>query len=149
MKIARLHLEAGDARRAEGAWRELLAEDGTDPEALRGLATALRVDGTEPAATELCQVLARLSAQGAPDRAELEAERAALLLEPLDRPLDAAAAWLALLEAGGLSPALSAQAVRALEGLLGNGIEPVRIARALAPSTPPRATPHATWRCSR
>ena len=133
VKIARLNLEMGDAPRAEAAWRELLAKDGTDPEALRGLATALRADGAEPAATELCQVLARLSAQGAPDRAELEAERAALLLEPLDRPLDAAAAWLALLEAGGLSPALSAHAVRALEGLLGNGIEPVRIARALAP----------------
>ncbi len=133
LKVARLHLEAGDTKQSEAAWRELLAQDGTDPEALRGLATALRADGSEPAAAELCQVLARLSAQGAPDRAELEAERAALLLQPLSRPLDAASAWLALLEGGGLAPPLSGQVVRELEGLLASGIEPVRIARALAP----------------
>ncbi len=133
IKIARLHLEAGDAPRAEGAWRDVLAEDGTDPEALRGLATSLRADGSEAAAAELCQVLARLSAQGAPDRADLEAERAALLLQPLARPLDSAGAWLALLDAGGLAPPLAAQAVRALEDLLASGIDPVRIARALAP----------------
>ena len=133
LKVARLHLEAGDTRRSEAAWRELLSLDGTDPEALRGLATALRADGSEAAAGELCQVLARLSAQGAPDRADLEAERAGLLLHPLARPLDAANAWLALLEGGGLTPPLAAQAVRELEGLLASGIEPVRIARALAP----------------
>ena len=133
LKVARLHLEAGDARRSEAAWRDLLALDGTDPEALRGLATALRADGSEAAAGELCQVLARLSAQGAPDRADLEAERAALLLHPLARPLDAVNAWLALLEGGGLTPPLAAQAVRELEGLLASGVEPVRIARALAP----------------
>ena len=132
-KIARLHLEAGDAPRSESAWRELLALDGTDPESLRGLATALRVDGSEMAAAELCQVLARLAAQGAPDAAELEAERASLLLHPLARPLDSADAWLALLEAGGLAPLQAMQAVRALEGLIGSGIEPVRIARALVP----------------
>ena len=133
LKVARLHLEAGDTRRSEAAWRELLSLDGTDPEALRGLATALRADGSEAAAGELCQVLARLSAQGASDRADLEAERAGLLLHPLARPLDAANAWLALLEGGGLTPPLAAQAVRELEGLLASGIEPVRIARALAP----------------
>ena len=133
IKIARLHLEAGDAPRAEAAWRDVLAQDGTDPEALRGLATALRADVTEAGAAELCQVLARLSAQGAPDRAELEAERAALLLQPLARPLDSAGAWLALLEGGGLAPPLASQAVRALEALLASGIDPVRIARALAP----------------
>ncbi len=132
-KIARLHLEAGNAPRSEAAWRELLALDGTDPESLRGLATALRVDGSEMAAAELCQVLARLAAQGAPDRADLEAERASLLLQPLARPLDSAEAWLALLGGGGLAPLQAAQVVRALEGLLGSGIEPVRIARALAP----------------
>ncbi len=132
-KVARLLLESGDTKRSEAAWRDLLAMDGTDPEALRGLATALRAEGSEAAAGELCQVLARLSAQGAPDRADLEAERAALLLEPLARPLDAAGAWLALLEGGGLAPPLAVQAVRALEGLLASGIEPVRIARALAP----------------
>ncbi len=132
-KLARLHLEAGEAERAAAAWREVLAEAGTDPEALRGLAASLRAQGGRRSAEELSQVLGRLAAQGAPDRVELEAERATLLLEPLERLGDAAHAWLSLLESGGLSPAHAAQALRALEGLLGRGVEPVRIARALAP----------------
>ena len=133
VKIARLRLEAGDAPGSAAAWREMLAEDGTDAEALRGLATALRIDRSVAAADELCQVLARLSAQGAPDRADLEAERATLLLEPLERPEDAASSWLALLEGGGLGAEHATHAVRALEDLLARGVEPVRIARALAP----------------
>ena len=133
VKIARLRLEAGDAAGSAAAWREMLAEDGTDPEVLRGLATALRNDPSVAAADELCQVLARLSAQGAPDRTDLEAERAALLLEPLERPEDAASSWLALLEGGGLGLEHATHAVRALEDLLARGVDPVRIARALAP----------------
>ncbi len=133
VKIARLRLEAGDAPGSASSWRELLSEDGTDAEALRGLATALRNDRSVAAADELCQVLARLSAQGAPDRADLEAERATLLLEPLERAEDAASAWLALLEGGGLGPLHATHAVRVLEELMNRGVEPVRIARALAP----------------
>ena len=133
VKIARLRLESGDAAGGAASWRELLAEDGTDAEALRGLATSLRNDESVAAADELCQVLARLSAQGAPDRADLEAERASLLLEPLERAEDAATSWLALLEGGGLGLEHAAHAVRALEELMGRGVEPVRIARALAP----------------
>jgi tetratricopeptide (TPR) repeat protein len=132
-KLARLHLEAGEAERAAAAWGEVLARDGNDLEALRGLAASLRVQGGRRAAEELCRTLSRLAATGAPDRIELELERAALLLDPLERLADAAAALLALLEAGGLPSAQSAAVVRALEGLLARGVEPVRIARALVP----------------
>jgi len=132
-KLARLHLEAGEAERAGAAWREVLAEAGSDPEALRGLAESLRAQGGRRAAEELVSVLAKLAAQGVPDRVDLEAERAALLLDPLERLGDGAHAWLSLLESGGLSPARSAQALRALEALLGRGVESARIARALVP----------------
>ena len=132
-KLARLHLEAGEAGKAAAAWREVLAEAGSDPEALRGLADSLRLQGGRRAAEELAQVLARLAAQGVPDRVELESERATLLLDPLERLGDAAEAWLSLLESGGLAPAQAVLALRALDKLLERGVDPVRIAGALAP----------------
>jgi len=132
-KLARLHLEAGEAERAAAAWREVLAEAGDDPEALRGLAESLRLQSGRRPAEELVEVLGRLSAQGVPDRVELESERANLLLDPLERLGDGAEAWLSLLASGGLAPAQSVEALRALEGLLERGVDPMRIASALAP----------------
>ena len=132
-KLARLHLEAGEAERAAAAWREVLGDGGNDPEALRGLAASLRARGGRRSAEELVAVLSKLAAQGVPDRVELEVERATLLLEPLERLGDGAQAWLSLLEAGGLSPAQTAQAARSLEALMARGVDPLPIARALAP----------------
>ena len=149
LKIARLHLEAGDAPRAEAAWRDLLAEDGTDPEALRGLATALRADGSEAAARELCQVLARLSAQGAPDRAELEAERAALLLEPLARPLDAAAPGWRCWRGEGSRRRWPPRPSGSSKGSSGAGSSRFESPARSCPSTQRPETRAATWRCSR
>ncbi|HEY6106743.1 MAG TPA: hypothetical protein VIV59_12215, partial [Anaeromyxobacteraceae bacterium] len=133
VQLARLHFEAGEVDRAATAWREVLAAGGDDPEALRGLVEALEAQGGRRAAAELAPALARLAALGAPDRVELEMRRAQLLLDPLERLGESAAAWLALLRGGGLDPGRAAQAAAALEQLLARGVDPVRIAQALAP----------------
>ena len=132
VKLARIHLEAGEPERAASAWQEVLSLSPEDPEALRGLVASLEAQG-ERRAADLAPALARLSAVGGPDRADLALRRAALLVTPLDRPAEAAAAYLALLRAGGLGPAQLAQVAAALERLLSRGVEPVRIAQALAP----------------
>ena len=133
IKIARLHLEAGDAPRAEAAWRDVLALDGTDPEALRGLATALRADGSEAGRRRA------LPGTGAPlgpgrRRPHRARGRAGGPAPPAAGPTPRLGGRVAgAARGGGLAPPLAAQAVRALEELLASGIEPVRIARALAP----------------
>jgi tetratricopeptide (TPR) repeat protein len=132
-QLARLHFEAGEADQAATAWREVLAGAGDDPEALRGLVEALEAQGGRRAAAELAPALARLASLGAPDRVELEMRRAQLLLDPLERLGESAAAWLALLRGGGLDPGQASQAAAALEQLLERGVDPVRIAQALAP----------------
>lgn len=132
-QLARLHFEAGEAARAAAAWRDLLAVAGDDPEGLRGLVEALEAQGGRGAAAELALALARLAALGVPDHVELEMRRAQLLLDPLERVGESAAAWLALLRSGGLDPDRAAQAAVALEQLLARGVDPVRIAQALAP----------------
>ncbi|HYQ80480.1 MAG TPA: hypothetical protein VEP68_03205, partial [Anaeromyxobacteraceae bacterium] len=132
-QLARLHHEAGEVEQAATAWREVLAGAGDDPEALRGLVEALEAQGGRRAAAELVPALARLASLGAPDRVALETRRAELLLDPLERLGESAAAWLALLRGGGLDPGQAAQAAAALEQLLARGVDPVRIAQALAP----------------
>ncbi len=133
VKLARLYQLAGEHEAAAAAWREAVALRQDEPEALRGLAGALEMQGGRRAAEQLLPVLARLVALGGPDRAELEIRRAEILIDPLDRPAEAATAWLGVLRAGGLSPGQTMQAAVALEALLARGIEPVRIAQALAP----------------
>ncbi len=142
IKLARIHLEAGEPERAAAAWQEVLAAGGDDPEALRGLAAALEAQGGKKATAELVPVLGRLAALGGPDRVELETKRAALLLDPLERLGESAAAWLALLRGGGLAAPQVAQAVAALEKLLARGVDPVRIAQALAPLHAAAGEPH-------
>ena len=86
------------------------------------------------AAEERTQVLAHLATlvRGAPERAELELERAAILVEPLGRHGEAAGVVTALL-AGGVTTSQQQQAVALLERLLARGLDPLRIARVLAP----------------
>jgi tetratricopeptide (TPR) repeat protein len=132
-QLARLHFEAGELEQAATAWREVLAGAGDDAEALRGLVEALEAQGGRRAAAELVPALARLASLGAPDRVALETRRAELLLDPLERLGESAAAWLALLRGGGLDAGQAAQAAAALEQLLSRGVDPVRIAQALAP----------------
>ncbi|HEU4383787.1 MAG TPA: tetratricopeptide repeat protein [Anaeromyxobacteraceae bacterium] len=132
-QLARLHFESGEVEQAVTAWREVLAGAGDDAEALRGLVEALEAQAGRHAAAELVPALARLAALGAPDRVELEMRRAELLLDPLERLGESAAAWLGLLRGGGLGGAQAARAATALEQLLERGVDPVRIAQALAP----------------
>ena len=139
-KLARCHEEAGDPDGAARAWREVLASGEESPEALRGLADALETAGAA-GAEERVEALARLSGRLAgSERAQVDLERASLL-EALGRAADAATILLAVVHAGGLSPALLGEAVTSLDQLLGRGVEQVRIAQALAPVYAARREP--------
>ena len=78
---------------------------------------------------------------GAAERAELELERAAVLVEPLGRHGEAAGVVTALLSAGGATTSQQQQAVALLERLLARGVDPLRIARVLAPVHAARGEP--------
>ena len=135
-KLARVWAETGELDRAARLWREVLAERPDDEEALWGLHAALEAQPGARAAEERVRVLSRLALRrkGHPERAALELARAALLLEPLGRPGEAAGVALALFSAGGLIPSQQAEAVALLERLLTQGVDPLRIAQVLAPA---------------
>ena len=134
-KLARLHQEAGEPEKAAAVWREVLAADRDDPEALWGLHAALEQAPGAGAAEERLQVLARvaLRTKGHAERAAVELERAELLAEALGRHGEAAGAALSILRGGGMTPSQQAQAVALLERMLARGVDPLRIAQALAP----------------
>ncbi len=113
----------------------LAAERGDDVEPLRGLLGALEFTPGAAAVEERLQVLARLGAQArtAAERAGGDLERATLLVEPLGRLGEAAGVVTELLAAGGIGAAHQQQAVGLLERLLARGVDPLRIARVLAP----------------
>ncbi len=133
--LARALSGAGRGTAAAEIWRELLAASTDDQEALWGLHAALEETPGAVAAEERTQVLAHLATlvRGAPERAELELERAAILVEPLGRHGEAAGVVTALLSAGGVTTSQQQQAVALLERLLARGLDPLRIARVLAP----------------
>jgi tetratricopeptide (TPR) repeat protein len=141
--LARALSVAGRGTAAAVTWRELLAASVDDEEALWGLHGALEATPGPVAAEERTQVLARLAAlvRGAPERVELELERAVLLVEPLGRHGEAAGVVTALLAAGGTTAAQQQQAVALLERLLTRGVDPLRIARVLAPVHAARGEP--------
>jgi tetratricopeptide (TPR) repeat protein len=116
-------------------WREVLATDRDDAEALWGLEAALGQVPGAAAAGERLGVLARaaLRTKGHAERAAVELERAEILAEPLGRHGEAAGAALSVLQGGGLTPSQQAQAVSLLERMLARGVDPLRIAQALAP----------------
>ncbi|HEX9309014.1 MAG TPA: tetratricopeptide repeat protein, partial [Anaeromyxobacter sp.] len=134
-KLARLWLDAARFDRAAALWREALAQAPQDEEALWGLHAALEASEGPRAAEERAQVLATLSARAksAPERAALDLARAEVLVEPLGRLGEAAQGVLAVLQAPGLVPSQRSDATHLLERLLERGIEPLRIAQALAP----------------
>jgi golgin subfamily B member 1 len=91
--------EMGDPESADETFEELLAIDPDDHQALEGQVRILR-DGAEPE-----RLVKRLQAlinheDEAAARIELHKEIGALLLEELDRPEEAAAAYLAALDEG-------------------------------------------------
>ena len=136
LALARALSTAGRGPAAARAWRELLEASTNDQEALWGLHAALEATPGQVAAEERTQVLARLAAlvQGVAERAELELERAGVLIEPLGRLGEAAGLVTSLLAAGGASTAQQLQqAVGLLERLRARGVDPLRIARVLAP----------------
>jgi tetratricopeptide (TPR) repeat protein len=134
-RLARLHREAAEPEKAAAVWRELLAADRDDAEALRGLEAALGQVPGAAAAEERLQVLGRLALRtaGHAERAAVELERAEILAEPLGRHGEAAGAALSVVQGGGLAPPLRARAVSLLERMLARGVDPLRIAQALAP----------------
>jgi tetratricopeptide (TPR) repeat protein len=136
LALARGLSGAGRGAAAARVWRELLEASANDQEALWGLHAALEATTGPVAAEERTQVLARLAAMvhGAAERAELELERAGVLIEPLGRLGEAAGVVTSLLAAGGTTTAQQLQqAVALLERLLARGVDPLRIARVLAP----------------
>ncbi len=134
-RLARLWLDAARFERAAALWREALAQAPQDEEALWGLHAALEASEGPRAAEERAQVLATLSARAKspPERAALDLARADLLVDPLGRLGEAAHVALAVLQAGGLVPSQRTDATQLLERLLERGVEPLRIAQALAP----------------
>lgn len=126
---------AGRSGAALALWRELLAASADDAEALWGLHAALEATPGAVAAEERMQVLAQLASlsRAVPQRAELELERASILVEPLGRLGEAAGVVTALLTAGGVTSSQQQVAVGLLERLLARGVDPLRIARVLAP----------------
>jgi tetratricopeptide (TPR) repeat protein len=135
-KLARLWHESARFDRAAALWREALELAPADEEALWGLHAALEATPGLRAAEERAQVLARLAAvaRGPAERAALEIARAEVLADGLGRHGEAAAAALAVLQGGGLGASARADASALLERLLEKGIEPLRIAQALAPA---------------
>jgi tetratricopeptide (TPR) repeat protein len=136
-RLARSRQDAGDPRGAAKAWRQALEEQPNDREALKGLAAALEDKGAEPGRKEvesLCETLELLAktAPAAAERAEYALRRAEILAERLDRPPDAAEAYLAVIDAEGLAPALAVRAATGLERMLARGQERPKVHRALA-----------------
>lgn len=130
---------AGRGAAAATVWRELQAasaDAADDAESLWGLHAALEATPGAVAAEERTQVLARLAAlaRGSPERAQLELERAAILVDPLGRLGEAAGVVTGLLSAGGATAQQQQLAVSLLERLLARGVDPLRIARVLAPA---------------
>jgi tetratricopeptide (TPR) repeat protein len=134
-KLARLWHDAAEFGRAAAVWREALADAPGDDEALWGLHAALEASEGTRAAEERVQVLAALAlrAKNPPERAALDLTRAEVLVDPLGRPGEAAALVLSVVQGGGLVPSQRSDATALLERLLERGVEPLRIAQALAP----------------
>lgn len=132
-KLARLHHDAARFDRAAAVWRESLEAAPEDEEALWGLHAALEATPGVRAAEERAAVLARLArrAKGQAERAALEVARAELLDDPLGRHGEAAQAALAVLQRGGAGTSRT-EAIALLGRLLERGVEPLRIAQALA-----------------
>jgi tetratricopeptide (TPR) repeat protein len=141
--LARLTMEMDRPDRTAAIWRELLAAAPGDVKALWGLHAALEAVGGPRATEERAQVLSRLAALTAvpAERAELELERATLLSDALARPGEAAGAAVAVLTTGGLTVPQQQRAVALLERLLARGMDPLRIARVLAPVHAARGEP--------
>ncbi len=135
-KLARLWHDAARFGRAAEVWREALRERPDDDEALWGLHAALEGAEGPRAAEERVQVLGALAtrAKSPPERAALDLARAEALVEPLGRFGEAAGVVLAVLQAPGLVPSQRTDATALLEKLLERGVEPLRIAQALAPA---------------
>jgi len=133
--LARMAMELDRPDRAADVWRELLVAAPTDPSVLWGLHGALEAMAGPRSAEERVGILSRLAAlaSGPAERAELELERATLLAEALSRPGEAAGAAVAVLTTGGLTGPQQQRAVALLERLLARGMDPLRIARVLAP----------------
>jgi len=133
--LARGLTAAGRGAAAAAVWRELLAASADDAEALWGLHAALDATPGAVAAEERTQVLGQLASisTGPSERAELELERATILVEPLGRLGEAAGVVTTLLAAGGVTASQQQAAVGLLERLLARGVDPLRIARVLAP----------------
>lgn len=141
--LARALSNAGRGAAAAKIWRELLTSSADDQEALWGLHAALEATPGAVAAEERTQVLARLAAlvHSAAERVEVELERATVLVEPLGRHGEAAGVVTALLSSGGANSSQQRQAVALLERLLARGVDPLRIARVLAPVHAARGEP--------
>jgi tetratricopeptide (TPR) repeat protein len=135
-KLARLWHDSARFDRAAALWREALAIAPDDEEALWGLHAALEATPGLRAAEERADVLARLAARakGPPEQAAIEIARAEVLAEGLGRHGDAASAALAVLQGGALGASARADAAALLEKLLEKGVDPLRIAQALAPA---------------
>lgn len=134
-KLARLWHDAARFDGAAAVWRELLAEAPEDDEAAWGLHAALEATPGVAAAEERVHLLARLAARARThaERATLEVARAEALADPLGRLGESAGVALGLLSGGSLAASQRADAVALLERLLSRGVDPLRIAQALAP----------------
>ncbi|WP_408629105.1 tetratricopeptide repeat protein, partial [Anaeromyxobacter terrae] len=132
-RLGALWQDAAQPERAAAAWRDAL-EAGEDDAALWGLHAALEALPAAAAAEERAAVLGRLAARkSGAERAALEIARAELLAEPLGRHAEAVELALAVLSSGGVGPA-QGDAIALLERLLERGVEPLRVAQALAPA---------------
>ena len=129
VRLARLQAdELREVQEAVATWREVLALDSDDREALAALDDLLRKDERWG---DLAGVLrARLQAQpDAPDAAALRIRLARVCEERLDRPEEAADLYL---QQVGTEPG-RADVLGALERLLARNVQPVRIATVLEP----------------
>lgn len=136
VKLARLWHDSARFEEAARVWRDALEVAPDDEEALWGLHAALEATPGPLAAEERTQVLARLAvrARGPAERAAIEIARAEALADGLGRHAEAAQAALAVLQAGAGGTSPRGDAIRLLERLLEKGVEPLEIARALAPA---------------
>ncbi|HEX9049155.1 MAG TPA: tetratricopeptide repeat protein, partial [Anaeromyxobacter sp.] len=134
-KLARLWQDGGRFDAAAEIWRESLAEAPEDEEALWGLHAALEATPGARAAEERCEVLARLAARarGPAEKAALEVARAEVLADVLGRHSEAADAAVEVLRRPAPGAAARADATALLERLLQKGVDPLRLAQALAP----------------
>ncbi|HET7824978.1 MAG TPA: tetratricopeptide repeat protein, partial [Anaeromyxobacter sp.] len=136
VKLARLWNDSARFEEAARVWRDALEIAPDDEECLWGLHAALEATPGPRAAEERTQVLAALAtrAKGPAERAAIEVARAEALADGLGRHAEAAAAALAVLQAGAGGPSPRADAIHLLERLLEKGVEPLEITRALVPA---------------